>query len=76
MKINSSAGRVVYSVCLLDYRLGFDSESGQTNDSKIGIHNFPARRSALQGQCGERAGKFTCCAVGKGTWRDSPILVW
>ena len=22
--------------------LGFDSESGQTNDSKIGIHSFPA----------------------------------
>ena len=22
--------------------LGFDSESGQTNDFKIGIHNFPA----------------------------------
>ena len=24
------------------YRLGFDSESGQTNDFKIGIHSFPA----------------------------------
>ena len=24
----------------------------------------------------EKAGKFTCCAVGKGTQRDSPILVW
>ena len=22
--------------------LGFDSESGQTNDLKIGIHSFPA----------------------------------
>ena len=22
--------------------LGFDSESGRTNDFKIGIHNFPA----------------------------------
>ena len=22
--------------------LGFDSESGQTNDFKIGIHSFPA----------------------------------
>ena len=28
---------------------------------------FPASRSALKGQCGEQAGKFTCCAVGKGT---------
>ena len=46
---------------------GFDSESGQTNDFKIGIHSFPAWRSALKGQCGEQAGKFTCCAVGKDT---------
>ena len=46
---------------------GFDSESGQTNNFKIGIHSFPAWRSALKGQCGEQAGKFTCCAVGKGT---------
>ena len=46
---------------------GFDSESGQTNDFKIGIHSFPAWRSASKGQCGEPAGKFTCCAVGKRT---------
>ena len=39
---NSSDGRVVWSVCLLSCRLGFDSESGQTNDFKIGIHSFPA----------------------------------
>ena len=31
---------------------GFDSESGQTNDLKIGIHSFPAWRLALKGQCG------------------------
>ena len=31
-----------YSVCLLSCRLGFDSESGQTNDFKIGIHSFLA----------------------------------
>ena len=60
-------GRVVWSVCLLSCRLGFDSESGQTNDFKIGILSFPASRSALKGQCGEQAGKFTYCAVGKGT---------
>ena len=40
--VNSSDGRVVWSVCLLSCRLGFDSESGQTNDFKIGIHSFPA----------------------------------
>ena len=62
---NSSDGRVVWSVCLLSCRL--DSESGQTNDFIIGIHSFPALRSALKGQCGEQAGKFTYCAVGKGT---------
>ena len=39
---NSSDGRVVWSVCLLSCRLGFDPESGQTNDFKIGIHSFPA----------------------------------
>ena len=65
--ISSSDGRVVYSVCLLSSRLGFDSESGQTNDFNIGIHSFPAWRSALKGQCGEQAGKLTSCAVGKGT---------
>ena len=65
--ISSSDGRVVWTVCLLSCRLEFDSESGQTNDFKIGIHSFPAWRSALKGQCKEQAGKFTCCAVGKGT---------
>ena len=39
---DSSDGRVVWSVCLLSCRLGFDSESGQTNDFIIGIHSFPA----------------------------------
>ena len=37
-----SKARVVWSVCLLSCGLGFDSESGQTNDFKIGIHSFPA----------------------------------
>ena len=27
------------SVCLVSYRLGFDSELGLTNDFKIGIHS-------------------------------------
>ena len=39
---NSSDGRVVWSVHLGSCRLGFDSESGQTNDFKIGIHSFSA----------------------------------
>ena len=48
-------------------RLGFDSKSGQTNLFKIGVRSFPAWRSASKGQCEKQAGKFTCCAVGKGT---------
>ena len=31
-----------YRASLLSCRLGFDSESGQTNDFNIGIHSFPA----------------------------------
>ena len=54
--------------CLLwSSRLEFDSESGKTNDFKIGILSFHARHSALKGQCGKQAGKFIRCAVGKGT---------
>ena len=45
--------------------LWFDSESGQSNAFKVGIHCFYARRSAVKGwgQRGEQAGKFTCCVV-------------
>ena len=64
------------SVRLWSYRLGFASDSGQTNDFYINIHSFPALRSVLKGQCGEQVGKFTCCAGGKDTERDSPVLVW
>ena len=31
------------------------------------IHSFPAWCSAFRGGCGEQAGKFTCCVLGKGT---------
>ena len=41
--------------------LGFDSESGQTNDFKIGIHSFPARRSAFTGQCEESRQVYLLC---------------
>ena len=41
--------------------LGFDSESGQTNDFKIGIHSFPAGRSAFKGQCGESRQVYLLC---------------
>ena len=34
---------------------------------KNGIHSFPAWRSALEGYCGEQAGKFTCCVLGQDT---------
>ena len=41
--------------------LRFDSESGQTNDFKTGIHSFPAWRSALKGQCGESRQVYLLC---------------
>ena len=37
------------SIHLGSWRLRFDPELGQTNDLKIGIHSFPAWRSALKG---------------------------
>ena len=46
--------------------LGFDSESGQTNDFNIGIHSFLLDVQHWRDSV-EKAGKFTCCAVGKGT---------
>ena len=51
-----------YNMCLR--RLGFDSKSSQIKDFNIGYHSFPAWCSAINGQCGEQAGKFTC-VVGK-----------
>ena len=41
--------------------LGFDSELGQTNYFNIGIHSFPARRSAFKGQCGESRQVYLLC---------------
>ena len=41
--------------------LGFDSESGQTNDLNIGIHSFPALRSACKEQCGESRQVYLLC---------------
>ena len=32
--------------------------------------------SALKEQCGEKTGKLGCCAVGKDTQQDFPILEW
>ena len=41
--------------------LGFDSESGQTTNFKIGIHSFPAWRSAFLVQCGESRQVYLLC---------------
>ena len=41
--------------------LGFDSESGQTNELKTGIHSFPATRSAFKGQWGESPQVYLLC---------------
>ena len=51
-----------YNVCLC--RLGFNSKSIQIRDFNISYHSFPAWCSAINGQCGEQAGKFTC-VIGK-----------
>ena len=42
LSLNGADGPVGESVCLGSCRFGFDSESGQTNNCKIGIHSFPA----------------------------------
>ena len=47
---NQSDGRVDPASASGSVDSGFDSESSQTNDLKIGIHNFPTRHSALEGQ--------------------------
>ena len=50
---NRSDGRVVRASASESVDLGFDFESGQTNDLKIDVHSFPAWRSTFKGQCGE-----------------------
>ena len=45
----SSNGRVVQSVCLLSCRLGFDSESGQTNDFKNWYSQLPYLTLSIKG---------------------------
>ena len=42
--------------------------------SRPNVVDRPAWRSALKEQCGEQAGKFPCCVVGKGNWRTP--MVW
>ena len=54
---------------------GFDSESDQIDELKIGIHSFPAWRSALKRDSVEKTVKFACGAVGKKTLRDFLIFV-
>ena len=42
------------------------------NDFKIDIHSFPALHSAVNGQSGKQASKFSCCVMGKALSRISP----
>ena len=55
----------IYQDCKIRTRLKFD----------VGYSQLPCL-ALSKGQCEKQAGKFTCCAVGKGTQRDSPNLVW
>ena len=48
-QFNSSDGRVVRSVCLLSCRIGFDSESGQTNDFKNWYSQLPCLTLSIEG---------------------------
>ena len=75
-KVGSSNDLMVRASASTAVDLGLILKWGQTNDLKIGIFQLPYLMLTMKGQCGEQAGKFTCCAVGKGTQRDSPILVW
>ena len=68
-------GRVVFADQMAEwYRasafesvdMGFDSESGQTNDLKLVFTASLLDVQRLRDRV-EKAGKFTCCAVGKGT---------
>ena len=56
----SSDGRVVRACATGAVDLGLIPSRVKPNDFEIGIHSFSAGRSALKGQCGEQAGKFTC----------------
>ena len=44
---------------------GFNSESDQTNDFKIGIHSFPAWRSALKGTLWNKPASSLVVPLGK-----------
>ena len=59
-------GVVVRASALQSVDQGFISlvESNQKT-LKNGIHSFPSWRSAFRGGCGEQAGKFACCVLGK-----------
>ena len=47
---NQSDGRVDRASASGSVDSGFDYQSSQTNDLKIGIHSFPTTHSALKGQ--------------------------
>ena len=53
-------------------RLGFDSKSGQTNDFKIGIHSFPAWRSALKDSVESKLASLLVVPLGKALSGISP----
>ena len=63
----NSVGRAVRASASGAVDSGLIPSRVKTNDCKIDIHSFLARRSALMGQCGEQAGMFTSCAIEKGT---------
>ena len=64
---DSSDGRVIRASALEAVDLGFIPSQVKPVTSKLvftaSLHDAQHQRE----QCGEQAGKYTCCAVGKGT---------
>ena len=54
-----SSGRNVW---LSNDKIGFDYESGSTNNSKVGIHSFPVPCLALNRLCREQDGSYVLSA--------------
>ena len=67
---------MVRASALQSVDLGFNSlvESYQTT-FKNGIHSLPAWSSSSRGGCGEQTGKFACCVLGQGTYRDGSAFM-
>ena len=67
LNFNSSDGQVVRVSASGAVDSGLIPSRVKPMALKMIFTSFPAQRSALKGQCGEQASKFTCYAIRKGT---------